>query len=107
MSKPKNKKTFRQKVEAKRRKLRTAWRKMGVMDRILVLLGIFLLTFTIAMIWVFLVCGSIPDTLVAGVYGACSVEGGIMGWIKNRKEQAQTRKWELEDRKHYSGEQNP
>lgn len=107
MSKPAKKKTLREKMAARRRKFKASWKKMGVMDRILILLGAFLLLFTIAMVWVFLICGSIPDTLVAGVYGACSVEGGIMGWIKNKKEQTQARKWELEDRKHMTGEGSP
>lgn len=94
-------------AKKKRRRKKSWWKKAGVMDRILVFLGLFLLVFTITMIIVFLICGSIPDTLVAGVYGACSVEGGIMGWIKNRKEQVQARKWELEDRKQMSGEGTP
>ena len=85
-------------AKKKRRRKKSWWQKAGVMDRILVVLGLFLLVFTITMIIVFLICGSVPDTLVAGVFGACSVEGGIMGWIKNKKEQTQARKWELEDR---------
>lgn len=59
--------------------------KLGTMDRILVILGIFLLCFVIAMTVIFVVCGSIPDTLVTCVFGICGIEGGVMGWIKTSK----------------------
>lgn len=83
-------------------KLRTWWRKAGMMDRILLLLGAFLLVFTVSMVIVFICCGSIPDTLVTAVFAICGAEGGIMGWIKNSKERVQSRKWELDDRKNFS-----
>lgn len=70
-----------------------------MMDRILLLLGLFLLAFIVTMIVVFVFCGSVPDSLIAGVFALCGGECGVMGWIKNRKEQLQSRKWELEDRK--------
>lgn len=86
--------------------LRSWWKKAGTMDRILLLLGIFLLVFIIAMIVVFVCCGSVPDTLIAGVFGLCGGECGVMGWIKTRKEQLQSRKWELEDRNPGEGGNN-
>lgn len=63
--------------------------KLGTMDRILVILGIFLLCFVVAMTVIFVVCGSIPDTLVTCVFGICGIEGGVMGWIKTSKQKLQ------------------
>ncbi len=64
-------------------------KNLGTMDRILVILGIFLLCFVIAMTVIFVVCGSIPDTLVTCVFGICGIEGGVMGWIKTSKQKLQ------------------
>ncbi len=71
---------------------------VGTMNVILALLGVFLLAFIVAMIVIFVRQGSTPDILIGGVFTLCGTECGIMGWIKNHKEKAQTRKWELEDR---------
>lgn len=72
--------------------------KIKTMDLILVLMGIFLLVFIVAMVVVFINCGAVPDSLVTGVFLLCGGECGVMGWIKNSKERAELRKWELEDR---------
>ena len=56
------------------------------MDKILVIVGVVLLLFTITMIVVFLICGSIPDTLCTCVFTALGGECGVMGWIKTAKE---------------------
>ena len=79
-----------------------------MMDRILVLIGLFLLLFTIAMIVVFIRYGAVPETLSTSVFALCSAEGGIMGRIKNSKEPSLSRKWEIEDRKTFTegGNQN-
>ena len=74
----------------KKGKLRTWWGEVGMMDRILLLLGVFLLAFTVCM----------------AVFALCGAEGGIMGWIKNGKERIQSRKWEMEDRKNFSEGEN-
>lgn len=60
-------------------------KKLGVMDLILLLVGIFLFCFTAVMVVVFIICGSIPDTLVTCVFAICGGECGIMGWIKTEK----------------------
>lgn len=57
----------------------------GLMDRILVFIGGLLIVFTIAMIVIFLIKDSIPDTLVTCVFGVCGGECGIMGWIHTAK----------------------
>lgn len=55
------------------------------MNKILKVLAIFLLIFTVGMIVIFCVKDSIPDTLVTCVFGACTGELSIMGWIKASK----------------------
>lgn len=60
-------------------------KELGTMDRILIILGVFLFLFIVTMIVLFCVKGSTPDTLIVSVLGACTVEGGIMGAIERRK----------------------
>lgn len=71
---------------------------IGVMDIILIIVGVSLLAFTIAMIRLFREYGAVPDTLVTCVFAALGGECGIMGWIKTTKERNKERKWEVEDR---------
>lgn len=71
---------------------------IGVMDIILIIVGISLLAFTIAMIQLFREYGAVPDTLVTCVFAALGGECGIMGWIKTTKDRNKERKWEVEDR---------
>lgn len=73
-------------------------KKFGTMNLILVLIGLFLLAFTVYMIILFREYGMIPDTLVTCVFASLAGECGIMGWIKTSKERKRERKWELEDR---------
>lgn len=72
---------------------------MGAMDRILIVLGLFLLCFIVAMTVIFIKKDGIPDTLVQCVFGACGLEGGIMGWIKTTKDRRQERRWARKDAK--------
>ena len=69
------------------------------MDRILILIGIAVLLFTITMIWLFLITGAIPDTLCTCFFIACTGECGFMGWIKTAKTRWEEREWMLEDEK--------
>lgn len=63
--------------------------KIGTMDLILLVIGIFLALFTTAMIVIHCITGSTPDTLITCVFGICGVEGGVMGWIKTSKNKLQ------------------
>lgn len=72
---------------------------MKVMDVILIIVGLCLAAFTVAMIVLFQVYGAIPDTLCTCVFAALGGECGIMGWIKTSKDRRREREWELEDRK--------
>lgn len=74
-------------------------KSIGVMDIILIVVGVSLLLFTICMIRLFLVYGAIPDTLVTCVFACLGGECGIMGWIKTTKDKRQDRNWQIEDEK--------
>lgn len=74
-------------------------KETGVMNIILVILGIFLLIFTGAMVYLYKITGGIPDTLVTCVFAVCGCECGIMGMIKNAKEKYKDREWQKEDEK--------
>jgi hypothetical protein len=63
------------------------------MDFILIIVGIAILVFTVAMIWIYLITGGIPDTLVTCFFVACTGECGFMGWIKTAKTRYQEREW--------------
>ena len=70
---------------------------MNTMDKILLLIGIFLLAFVVVMIRMFDTHGAVPDTLIACVFAATTGELGVMGWIKTTKERKKERNWQLED----------
>lgn len=82
-------------------KFRKWWKDCGTLTHILFVVAMFLLVFTVVMIGIFVLCGSVPDTLIASVFAACGFEGGICGWIKNVKEKKQERKWQIEDREEF------
>lgn len=60
-------------------------KSIKTMDIILIIVGIILVSFTITMIWVHVVTGSIPDTLCTCVFATLGCECGVMGWIKTNK----------------------
>ena len=69
-------------------KARDAPKKMGVMDKVLILEGVILVAYTAADLVVFWHTGNEPDTLTARVFGVCGFENGVMGWIKTNKDKA-------------------
>ena len=75
--------------EKRRRRKRPSQKKSpGVMNIVLIIVGVSLFAFTISMIQVFKEYGAVPDTLVTCVFAALGGECGIMGWIKTSKEKA-------------------
>lgn len=74
------------------------FKKMGTMDKILVIVAVFLVAFVTVLLWMYFVTGGIPDTLCTCVFACCGGEFGIMGWIKTNKDKLRDRKYELEDR---------
>lgn len=69
------------------------------MDKILIVLALFLLAFICVMLWLYYKTGAIPDTLCTCVFTVCGGECGVMGWIKTTKERTKEREYQLEDRK--------
>lgn len=63
-------------------------KKMGVMDKVLILEGVILVAYTVADLVVFWHTGAEPTTLTACVFGVCGLENGVMGWIKTNKDKA-------------------
>nr|WP_325304903.1 hypothetical protein [uncultured Dysosmobacter sp.] len=63
-------------------------KKMGTMDKVLVLEGVILVAYTVAALAVFWHTGGEPSTLTACVFGVCGLENGVMGWIKTNKDKA-------------------
>ena len=76
------------------------------MDAILILIGVAVIIFTVVMIWLYLITGSIPDTLCTCFFVACTGECGFMGWIKTAKTRYQEREWQQEDQKHFEEKLN-
>ena len=72
---------------------------LGMMDIILIVVGITLLAFTVTMIGIYRECGGVPDTLVTCVFATLGGECGIMGWIKTTKDRNKERRWEQEDKR--------
>lgn len=73
--------------------------RLGVMDIILIVVGISLLAFTVTMIGIYRECGGVPDTLVTCVFATLGGECGIMGWIKTTKDRNKERRWEQDDKR--------
>lgn len=86
-------------MAGKRTQAKTKGRKkcMGTMDFILLIVFLCLTVFTIAMIVLFTVYGSVPDTLITCVFATLGGECGILGWIKTTKEKKRDRRWQLAD----------
>ncbi len=65
-------------------------KKVGVMDKVLVLEAVVLLAYTVADMVVFWHTGAEPTTLTGCVFGVCGLENGVMGWIKTNKDKNAT-----------------
>ena len=80
--------SYHRRVRALRRQLRGEGKKMGTMDKVLVLEAVILVVYTVAALVVFWHTGNEPATLTASVFGVCGLENGVMGWIKTNKDKA-------------------
>lgn len=74
-------------------------KRVGVMNLILVVLGVAIFLFVLRMIDLFEQYGSVPDTLITCFFAVAGGECGVMGWIKTTKERNQDRTWTVQDRK--------
>lgn len=84
-------------MSGRKRTIRQAKKKMGTIDKILLIIFICLVIFVVKMIQLFEAYGMVPDTLITCVFAAVVGEVSITGWIKTTKERHQDRKWQLED----------
>ncbi len=75
-------------------------KKLGTMDKVLIIIAVFLLVFVGVLLWLYYATGAIPDTLCTCVFAICGGECGVLGWIKTNKDRQRDRKYELEDREH-------
>lgn len=75
-------------VHALRLQLRGEGKRMGTMDKVLILEAVILVAYTVAALVVFWHTGNEPATLTACVFGVCGLENGVMGWIKTNKDKA-------------------
>ena len=81
-------KHLHRRVNNLRRQLRGEGKRMGTMDKVLILEAVILVIYTVAALVVFWHTGSEPATLTACVFGVCGLENGVMGWIKTNKDKA-------------------
>lgn len=72
-------------------------KKLKTMDVALVILLSVMIIFTVAMIWIFLRVGSVPDTLITAVFAVMGGECGILGWIKTTKDKQSNKNKEEKD----------
>ncbi len=81
------------------KKIVTTVKKVGTLNLVLILVGVFFVWFNWQMILVFRECGSIPETYACAVVAATIGECGICGWIRTNKDKQQDRKWQKQDEK--------
>lgn len=60
-------------------------KKDDFLKKVIIVLGIFLLIFTISILIIFSVTGEEPSTLIASVFAASIGEGSICGMLKKYK----------------------
>lgn len=65
-----------------------AKKKGHFMKLTLVLIFIFLLAYVVANLLLFYKTGAEPSTLTTCVFAFCSIEGGLLGWIKTSKDKS-------------------
>lgn len=75
--------------------------KVGTLNVVLVLVGLFFLWFNCQMLSIFKTQGTIPEGYAIAVVGATIGECGICGWIRVNKDKKQDRKWAKEDKKKF------
>ena len=80
-------------------KLKNFYRKIGTLNVILFLVGIFFVWFNGQMIQTYRMYGSIPESYACAVVAATIGECGMCGWIRTTKDRKRERNWEKEDRK--------
>jgi hypothetical protein len=81
------------------RKIKRRIAKIGTLNVILVIVGLFFVWFNCQMLNIYMTVGSIPESYACAVVAATIGECGICGWIRINKDKQQKRKWDKEDYK--------
>lgn len=79
------------------KKIKKLLSKIGTLNIILIVVGIFFLWFNFEMLQIYRECASIPETYACAVVAATIGECGICGWIRTTKDKKQERRWKKED----------
>lgn len=77
-------------------KVITATKKIGTLNIILLIVGLFFMWFNWQMLEIFRACGSIPESYAGAVIAATIGECGICGWIRTNKDKKREHEWERE-----------
>lgn len=72
-------------------------KKTKFSKKLLVCMFLFLLLFIIAVLFLFYKTSAEPSTLIMSVFGFCSLEGGILGWIKTNESKNEKIEEDLND----------
>lgn len=91
-------KRTRKKIRHLLKKWREAVNKIGTLNRILILVGVFFIWFNWQMLEIFRESSCIPETYACAVIAATIGECGICGWIRTNKDRKRERQWEQEDK---------
>lgn len=81
------------------KRLKEFTQKIGTLNLVLILVGIFFFWFNLQLLQIFREQGNIPETYACAVVAATLGECGICGWIRTNKDRKREREWEKEDRK--------
>lgn len=81
------------------RKIKEWFKKIGTLNVILIIVGLFFVWFNCQMLSIFRMQGQIPETYACAVVAATIGECGICGWIRVNKDKKQDREWAKEDKK--------
>lgn len=80
------------------KKLKEFTQKIGTLNMVLILVGIFFLWFNMELLQIFREQGNIPETYACAVVAATLGECGICGWIRTNKDRKREHDWEKEER---------
>lgn len=80
------------------KKMKEVVGKIGTLNLILMLVGVFFVWFNWQMLEIFRECASIPESYACAVIAATIGECGICGWIRTSKDRQREHQWEQEEK---------
>lgn len=78
--------------------LKALCNKIGTLNLVLSIVGIFFIWFNWQLLEIYRTCGSIPESYACAVVAATIGECGICGWIRTNKDRKREHQWEIEER---------